>query len=484
MYILDLEQIGLIESLVEKEELHYSHLKEDMVDHICCDIEVLMDSGMKFREALNIVKREIGIGGLKKIQESTLFLIDKNYRQMKKTMRIFGLVAPTLIALGGLFKIQHWPGAGIMLTLGAVLLSFVFLPSALYVMYRETKSKKRIFVYVTGFLGGFGYILGVLFKIQHWPGAGVLLTLGLGILSLAFLPSLLISKCLDEPNKKMIPVWIIAFSSIFLWVLGMLFKIMHWPGASIMLLIGTLSVVVLAIPLYYLIALRPYSFSFVRGSFIFLVIAITEILLTGGLMRLNMPADFQYSFVDTEINLKVTIDYLEAKNTRFYAMETDSSIKVQMAQIKEKSNDLDNYIQDLKIKLVNYVEGENAKNVIKDGEIKSLYIQDKSEIKKSDFLLVGDNRNGIAFELKEKLLTYKEFIGNYLENKNVADIINTTNLPVFEGKEMLWEEVTFTHISLLAKLNRLSLIQRDLRYAETQAITSLHEKSLVETQNL
>lgn len=33
-------------------------------------------------------------------------------------------------------------------------------------------------------------VLGILFKIQHWPGASVLLVLGLGIFSLLFIPSI------------------------------------------------------------------------------------------------------------------------------------------------------------------------------------------------------------------------------------------------------------------------------------------------------
>jgi hypothetical protein len=33
-------------------------------------------------------------------------------------------------------------------------------------------------------------VLGVLFKIMHWPGANILLVLGLGIFSIFFIPSI------------------------------------------------------------------------------------------------------------------------------------------------------------------------------------------------------------------------------------------------------------------------------------------------------
>ncbi|MBN1184877.1 MAG: hypothetical protein JXB49_21505 [Bacteroidales bacterium] len=478
MYTLDIEQISIIESLVEKEDMHFSHLKEDLVDHICCDIEVLMDGGLKFKEALKKVKKEIGIGGLKKIQESTLFLIDKKYRNMKRTMRIFGLVSPTLMALGGLFKIQHWPGAGIMLTLGAVLLSFVFLPSAIIVMYKETQSKKRVLVYVAGFIGGFAYILGILFKIQHWPGAGILLTVGLGFLALVFLPSLLVSKCIDETNKKLIPVWIISFSSIFLWILGLLCKIMHWPGASILLLAGMTSIVIIAIPAYFLIALKDYNY--IKGSFIFLVIAITEVLLTSGLMQLNISSNFLNSFIDTENNLKTTIQYLDAKNLQFIETQNDSAVSALFTQIKSNTNKLTNEIQDIKIKLVNAVEGENAKNVIIDNHINTLWLQNKDDIKVTDLMLFGGEKgDGMAKELQDGLKYYTKYLSGFINNQELLDIIYSDEVKTDNGKSISWDEYMFKYVSFIAVLNRLSLLQRNVLYAESLALNAVYEKSLV-----
>lgn len=334
MCVLDVQQVQTIESLVKKEDLNYSHLPDDLVDHICCDVELLMEDGKNFTEALNKVKKEIGIGGLKKIQEITLFLINKNYRIMKKTMRIFGLVAPTLLAIGSLFKVYHWPGASIMVTLGAVLLSCVFLPAAVYTMYQETKSKKRIFVYLTGFLGGFGYIIGVLFKLMHWPRGGVFLTLSLIFIALVFLPALLISKLQDETNKKFIPIYVIAFVSIIVWVLGLLFKIQHWSGASIMLGLGLFCIIFIALPVYYFIGLKNESF--VSGSYIFIVIAITEIVITGGLMQLNLSHSYLKSFQDTEDKIYQTINYLETKNNALYSLDINKQLE-QVSKIKEVS---------------------------------------------------------------------------------------------------------------------------------------------------
>ena len=54
-------------------------------------------------------------------------------------------------------------------------------------------------VFISGGLSGSLTVLGILFKIMHWPGAGVLLMLGLGILSLVYIPSL--AKYLFDKGK-------------------------------------------------------------------------------------------------------------------------------------------------------------------------------------------------------------------------------------------------------------------------------------------
>ena len=71
---------------------------------------------------------------------------------MKNTMKISGIAGTVLFGFAALFKIQHWPGAGVMMTLGAVILAFVFLPSALGVLWKETHNKKPLFLFISAFL--------------------------------------------------------------------------------------------------------------------------------------------------------------------------------------------------------------------------------------------------------------------------------------------------------------------------------------------
>jgi len=133
---LTLDNINIIISDVRKQEISFSHLADELIDHLCCDVEDEMLNGLDFSEAYKRVKMKLGNRRLKEIQEETLYAVDTKYRRMKNTMKISGITGTILLGFAALFKIQHWPGAGIMLTLGALALAFVFLPSSLRVLWK------------------------------------------------------------------------------------------------------------------------------------------------------------------------------------------------------------------------------------------------------------------------------------------------------------------------------------------------------------
>ena len=80
---LNNKQISEITSKLKEEEITYSHLFEDLLDHVCCDVEKEMQQGLKYKEALNNVYDKIGLNGLRKIQEATIFYVKFNLLIMK-----------------------------------------------------------------------------------------------------------------------------------------------------------------------------------------------------------------------------------------------------------------------------------------------------------------------------------------------------------------------------------------------------------------
>lgn len=182
------QNIREIEVLVEARGIEMQELSYDLVDHICCMIEEKMESGINYASALEQSIASFGKKGIRQIQEETTFLLTKNILAMRRTMHITGITAATLLLLGSIFKIQHWPGAAAMYILGAAALCFLFMPLFLTVRIKEKPGKLITISNIIGALGAAMLCIGILFKIMHWPFANILMNLGGFSLMLIFLP--------------------------------------------------------------------------------------------------------------------------------------------------------------------------------------------------------------------------------------------------------------------------------------------------------
>jgi len=140
---------------------------------------------------------------------------------MKKSIYISGIVSANLMMLGCLFKVMHWPGASIILTLAVFLFCFFFLPFALMSGYRETDQQKYKWLYMVTFIVFFIGMMGTLFKVMHWPGAGVFLFLGIPLPFLLFLPVYLY-QTKDEKRNGSVNFLGIMFGLTFLAVFSVL----------------------------------------------------------------------------------------------------------------------------------------------------------------------------------------------------------------------------------------------------------------------
>jgi len=107
---------------------------------------------------------------------------------MKQKIYIFGFITTLIVFTGAIFKIQHWPGAGILLTVGLSILVLLFLPIALINNYKADRLKQNLSLYIATYITCFVVFTGMLFKIQHWPFAGIALTIALPFPYIVFLP--------------------------------------------------------------------------------------------------------------------------------------------------------------------------------------------------------------------------------------------------------------------------------------------------------
>ncbi len=93
---------------------------------------------------------------------------------MKVQVRIFGLLAALIFLLGCIFKLQHLPGASILISLGSVS-GIIYL--VLYLLM-GIKNLENGFEKVTGIIGAISLsivLFSFLFKMMHWPGGSTMI---------------------------------------------------------------------------------------------------------------------------------------------------------------------------------------------------------------------------------------------------------------------------------------------------------------------
>lgn len=153
---------------------------------------------------------------------------------MKKSINIVGFMTALLMFATVILKSNHLPGAGIAMVLSGFGLS-IYLPFLLLRRPGEESNSRATAAGIVGAISASILNLGITFKFQHWPGAGVMIVLGLTIFALIFIPMLLRSMLKGETSERKTIMNTLGATGLTLFGLGLLFKLQHWPGADVML---------------------------------------------------------------------------------------------------------------------------------------------------------------------------------------------------------------------------------------------------------
>ena len=477
---LSLDQLRLVEHDVQIEGITYSHLEYDLLDHVCCDIEDRMQKGISFDDAYKAVKLDVGTQGLRRVQEETLLLINKNYRMMKKSMKTLGTIALAGVSIAAIAKIMHWPGASLLILLSTFVVSTIFFPAALYVWYKEVFLKKHGFIVILTFFAGFTFMYGTLFKLMHWPFSSLLILIGEFFIILTIIIggiSYLLSK-----QSKTHPIGLIITGIIGLvgFSFGTLFKLMHWPGATILLLLGSVLLFSIFLPIY---AYHKYKGeTTIKNSFIFSVFALMFIITFTFLLTIKLSVNILDGFVYRNIELHNSIAIAEKNLNDIHIASNDSEAIIQIG------NKLFDSITNLKKDLVIVAGGtETDVNQLK---LKDVYQLNLNDIKFSRGLILYESHNDVlavkdhnskATILYNDILEYKSLLIKHLdENSFSADFVDEV-LRFKQDNAQDWIIQNFYNIPLIASINNLSQIQLDIRLVQQEA---LHNMNLAHVENI
>lgn len=415
-------EIEILNREIDKQGLTYTQLQKELLDHLCCDIEAKMDEGLEFLKAFEEVQSRLENNRIQEIQEETLLLINQKYRMMKKFMYILGTIAPSLLIIGAIFKLQHWPGASVMIVLGSFLLGAVYLPVFAMVSMRDTRKKEKKVnktLYVVGVITGFIFITGVLFKIMHWPGAGVSLTVSVLLTVVLFIPILVVHALKDKENQ-------VQNFSILIFVL-----------------------------------------SFMAVNIMVFALKVSKNVLSSVV-------------VTAQANL-ISSQTMESRNTLFMEQsmlsgQGDSALLDKAQIISKKSDALDQYIQNIMAEIVLLTHDRNRAAVRMDNSIdlkKVSYFDNHNSV---NLVIFGDDKSaGKGDELQALIESHKQILQTVADPRlyESIDLLLYTG-PLEIGKyQASWLDFNFYNAPMISVLNLLSNLQVNIRYLEGELLKEL-----------
>lgn len=160
---------------------------------------------------------------------------------MKNTLNIIGYLTALLLVTSAVFKINHFPGAGIIMPITGVFLSIYFF---VFITNKMKDGSGRYLLAIAVALVN----MGIIFKYMHWTGASILILLAVASFCLVYAPMLFMKKIKEEgANKLMYAAGILGMVAF---ALGIVFKLQHWPAAAELLLASLPLVFLIYFPMY------------------------------------------------------------------------------------------------------------------------------------------------------------------------------------------------------------------------------------------
>lgn len=321
---------------------------------------------------------------------------------MKNKMYIIGILLLILFTIGAIFKINHLAGAAIMISVSLILFSLVYCPMVLVSAYRL--EGKHAFIYVIGGITIAINFVGTLFKILHWPGAGILLTIAIITPFILFLPAFLIYQ-----GKK-----------------------------------GTRNIRNLIMVLFLLVYISAMD----------------------AMMALNVSKAVidDVSFVSDHYTLLAA--YYQ-KSTQDHLSDLDSADLPRGKMLAEKTDHLIMEINQLKRALIIEVSNDNNEAINEESGIDIYKVTGRDNRSVSSQVMMGENR---ALELKQSIDDYKNFLNEITEDQQVAFIDKYLDTDDYEwdGNIYSWGEVHFEGVMLVWAINYLTSLEFRVRMVEDE----------------
>lgn len=318
--------------------------------------------------------------------------------------------------------------------------------------------------------------LAALFKVQHYPGGSIMLIFSLGIFSTIFIPIYFISRVLDAKSVLDKIANVTAIFSLSCFFLGLLFKIQHYPGASMLLSLGVL---LLILPTGILMLVSAIKNESTIGGYLKSIVLFGFVIawiFFFGFVSFTGETVSQILFIDEELNSSFQL----IENHPDVALEEIMSNELLTASDKElfvalnnKRKEITSFIDDRTEMLITKTGGKSYDAGISRGNWNVLGLKD-SDV--TSYIMLGQ---GNALELKSMLAEYDQLAFNCLNVcGNKFEIKNASNLLLRNPLNKPWEVSLFDHTPLFVTLPILTSVKVRLVVTELSLLKCFSEGTI------
>jgi len=319
----------------------------------------------------------------------------------------------------------------------------------LLIRFKNYYAMKRTMLISAGFTA-FTFITGAFFKVMHYPGANVLILASIIVLSFLFLPILFVFKIKETSSaRERITLAIATIFGIMI-SLSSLFKLLHWPYANVLWLTSLGLLFFGFLPIFFFGGIRNKDTKF--NTIISSVLILVAIGLLFALTQLRSSKWTDYT------DMKADIALMEVANFIPDTLRTSP-------QVINKADELCQQIGTLRKNLRDHMAengGSNSEEFIllrdmgKDINTTHRFFFTDAEAPRSELLKLTESLNAFTRELPKEVIEQ-------------LSILNTEKRKRYEeeNEQMIsWEEEHFSHVTLAVALRNLTTLQLAVKAAK------------------
>lgn len=321
-------------------------------------------------------------------------------------------------------------------------------------------------------------LAGIFFKIMHWPGAGVMLVSGNALLVLFYLPPILIHKLRESPREEHLML-ILGFVGLGLFAMGTTFRVMHWPMGNPLFWTGFATLALGFTPAYFY---NRYKNSVNKSITITTALVVLMGIIQIGQL-INLHPSRQYYFGMGVINevIRQNAQQAGANDLLLRSLAEDE----RAGRLSAEADVLLKHMEDLKTFLISETEGISLTEA---GAATLTGLRKADNHTVPTHILIGDydhprtdahSARYLAGKLKEfratVLGTYDESMRTMIDP--MLGLHTEGEYRNVKGETEDWARYHFYHVTLMAAVTHLTKLQWEVRQAENQALIYLKSQS-------